>query len=282
MIIATLLRMLTCGLSTFALAPLQNGGALLGDPDAVVGGDFALRRAEVQASADPSGHRKPNQQHESVNTATVRAAYRFALPWQAGVEFQLADRARDGARSTAPSELNFDLGRRDGSVLSYAQVTAPVSRSAYEQDNQYQLDALGRGFWAFGIGQVWTFARGDTALNLTYEVHRSLARDFANAGNAGTLRPGFGANWAVGLSQKMDWFTAGLTIAESYEDPVAVRGDRKRHGGSAQRMFTPTVSAAAALGGGWTLAVTYNDQTILPAATADLTREAGVVINKIW
>ena len=243
---------------------------------------MSARWADVHASAKPDGARKPQHADESVRNFTVRSAVQTDAGWQAGAELQLADRSKTGKQSTNLSEFNVDVGYRTGAALNYAQLTVPVSRSAYEMEDTYQLDALGRGFWGVGLGQLWTVDLGATTLFVTYEGHRSWPRAFANDQNAGRLVPGFGLNWAVGVNEKLGRFTLGATLAQSYEDPVEIDGDRSRKNGSAQRFFTPTLSAAADLGEGWGVAVTYADQTIMPAATADLTREAGVVVNKLF
>ena len=263
-----------------ALAPAVNGGALIAG-DAAFESDLNFKHSDVITAVKPTGERRANQDAESIRNFTLRAAHRSPSTWQFGGEV-LADRTRVGADATALSELNFNAGAATGPATTYLQLTVPVSRSAYEQEDQYQLNALGRGFWAVGVGQFWRHAWGPATGFVTYEVHRSLARDFANAGNAGRLVPGYGFNWSVGESYRVARVTAGVAVAGSYEDPVAVRGDRQSRGGSAQRFLTPGLNVGVELNQGWSFGVAYADQTILPAATADLVREIGLTLAKSW
>ena len=259
----------------FALAGTGNGASLI-DGTSRVEYEVGARRARVVAESQPGGQRQANQKNEQLGSYTLRGAYRADAGWQAGGTLQLTDRERRGARSTNLSEFKLNAGYRSQKppMLTYVQLSVPVSRSAFEIGDPYQLDALGRGFWALGAGQLFALPKG---FFLTYEVHRSLKRNFANAENAGFLRPGFGATGGGGYATTFGRVSAGASIIWTYEDPVFVRGDRKRKNGSAQRFVSPGVNVGYDFGA-WTVAVSYVDQNIFPAATTGLLREVGLSV----
>jgi len=244
-------------------------------PSLIVGDDKAqatLSYAHSQVTDDvgtDSLWRKRTAK-ESGETFKVEAAHLISDQWQLGLSVPVVRRSRLSAESTGLGDLAGTLGyeflpdwdynpwRPKG--LGYLQVTAPTGKAANEADTAYQLDSRGRGFWAVGLGALFTKTVGALDLFASMDAHRSFGKEYRNAQASGRLDPGYGGNLGLGAGYSFADFRLGASLTWTYEDAVSAEGSVSSKG-ALQRIATATASGSYLFSRQWAATLNYSDQT---------------------
>lgn len=242
-----------------------------------VGGDSLWRRRSVK---------------ESGETFRLDAAHLLADRWQAGLSVPLVRRSRASSGATGLGDISTTLGfealpdwdynpwRPKG--LVFLQVTAPTGKAINEADATYQLDSRGRGFWAAGLGALFTKTFSSLDFFLSLDGHRSLPKQYRNAQSSGRLEPGLGGNAALGAGYSFADFRLGAALAWTYEDAVDVNGTASSRG-IPQRFATASLSGSWLFDRAWAATLTYSDQTRFGAPlNTSLGRGGTLLVQRRW
>lgn len=145
--------------------------------------------------------------------------------------------------------------------IGYISLTLPTGKNLYEEDNLSGLESRGRGFWALGIGTLLTknFKKFDTLA--TFDLHKSFSKSVHNSQFQGSIEPGWGYSYSLGLGYNMKNLRWGHTLLWSYEDPIQTRGTIEAKGES-QSVATGSFSVSYLTEQLSTLSLTYSDQTL--------------------
>lgn len=299
------LRLLTKQFCLFAFSLLLPVGAQAAAccgggfalPALITGDDLAQATAsfsysEVSKDVGSDSLWRKRDSREQSETLKLEGAHIFWDRWQAGATLPIIRRGRSGQASTGLGDLSATLGyeilpeweynpwRPRG--ITFLQLTTPTGRSINESNVTYQLDSRGRGFWALGIGAIFTKTYDMLDLYFTTEAHRSFAKNFQNGLSSGRLRPGLGGNVGVGAGYSLGDLRFGLGISWAYEQGIDVSGAVSSKG-IPQRYATGTASASYLFSPAWATTLTYSDQTLFsrPLNTS-LGRGGSLLVQRKW
>ncbi len=230
----------------------------------------SIVRNEIVSDVYPDGHWRDRGFRETMETLKIEGAHILRDRWQAGGSMPLIRRSRGEASSTGLGDAVATLGyeylpdwdynpwRPKG--LGYLQLTLPTGKPVQQAESPYQLDSRGRGFWSLGVGTLLskTFLEWDAYASLA--IHRSLARKYSNEQGSGTLTPGWGARWGVGVGYNIADFRVGASLLWTYEDPVSVSGTQSSPG-AVERLATASLSASYLIQEDWSAMLSYSDDT---------------------
>jgi hypothetical protein len=220
------------------------------------------------------------------------AAHVFADSWHAGLSVPVLVRSRANQASTGLGDISSTLGyeylpdwdyhplRPKG--LGFLQLTLPTGKSIDESDTTYQLDSRGRGYWALGLGTIFTKTHGLFDFFVNLSGHRSFAKNFQNAQASGKLEPGFGSEAGGGAGFSISDLRLGTSLTWTYEDPINVSGTTPSRG-APQRFATASVSGSYLLQRLWSATLTYSDQTRFGSpVNTSLGRGIALFLQKRW
>ena len=211
---------------------------IAGDDAGQLTASYSYTSITDDVTPDSLWHRRASR--ESTVTYRLEGAHIFADRWQVGASLPFVSRARGGDSRFGLGDSSATLGYEalpdwDYSAwrpkgIAFLQLTVPTGRSANESTALYQLDSRGRGFWALGVGSLFTKAIGAWDTFVSLEGHRSFAKDFS----LGRLHPGFGGTAGAGGGFNFSSLRLGAGLAWTYEDPVDVSGSASTSGASSQ------------------------------------------------
>ena len=233
--------------------------------------------------------------HEISRVLRLEGAHIFADRFQVGAGVPIASRSSDrGGGTTQLGDVTTGYGYEDLPEWDYSpwrprgfgflQLTLPTGKSVNESSDPSKDDASGRGFWALGLGQIFTKIIGRWDVNSTLEVHRAFAKATRDASTSADiqLHPGWGGVLGVGGGWSWRELRLGASLAWNYEDPVNVTGAIESQGG-AQRFATGSLIASYSLPLEFTAAVVYSDQTWFGSpSNTTLSRSILVSVQKRW
>lgn len=233
---------------------------IAGDDRAMLTGSYLYSQIKNDVYAD--GLWKKRGFREDFETFRIEGARIFSDRWQAGFSLPVVKRTRQGESSSGAGDLagtvgyeilpDWDYNPYRPKGLAFLQLTAPTGRSIYEADNQFQLDARGRGFWAAGLGTLLTKAWGAFDAFASADAHRSFAKE--------NLQPGWGGNAGFGGGYNLEDFRFGGSVIWTYEDPVEVRNLSR---GSSERYATASLAVSYLYSKAWAGTLTYSDQSLI-------------------
>lgn len=263
---------------------------IAGDDKAQITASYTYSRITDDVGSDNLWRKRSTQ--ESGETWKIDAAHLIADQWQVGLSVPLVRRSRSAVGSTGLGDLSSTLGyeflpdwdynpwRPKG--LAFLQLTAPTGKAINEADALYQLDSRGRGFWAAGLGALFTKTFGSADFFVNLDAHRSFAKNYSNSQSAGRLEPGYGGNVGFGAGYSFSDFRLGAALTYTYEDPVNVQGTTSSRG-AAQRFATASVSGSYLWNRVWATTLTYADQTKFGApVNTSLGRSGALLLQRRW
>lgn len=291
-----LLLLFSFGVVENAFAAACCGGGFA-TPSLISGDDRAqitssLSHSEIHADAYTSGLWKKRETKESTEILRLDAAHIFEDRWQTGVSIPVVKRSRSGESSSGFGDISALVGyeylpdwdyhpyRPKG--IGFLQLVFPTGKSVYESDTTYGLDSRGRGFWALGVGTLLTKAFGKYDAFINAEVHRSFDKKINENGIDGTLKPGWGGNFGLGLGYNTSQFRFGSNLTWSYEEAVAIEGTTSSEG-SLQRFATLGLTASYLVSDEWATTLSYSDQTIVGSPyNTSLSKSVMLMLQRRW
>ncbi len=267
-------------LSFLAFSPLSYGAACCGGgfaAPALIAGD---EKAQVGASVshtevvvngvDAGGFWRKWDSRQTVQTFKLEGAHLLSDRWQAGASVPVIRRTQFGNSRSGLGDLSATLGyeilpdwdyhpiRPRG--LSFLQLVFPTGEPRAQSASG--LESRGNGFWALGLGSLFTKAIGRSwDLFVNFDIHRSFPRSVSSSVMQGRLEPGFGgAAGGGGGFHLRDWRLGGA-IAWAYEDPIALRGSINSDG-FPERYATATLSLSYVMSDNGSAVLAYTDQTL--------------------
>lgn len=263
---------------------------ITGDEKAQFTTSYSFSRISEDVGADQIWRKRA--QPEKSESLRIEGAHIFSDRFQVGVSVPLIKRTMGEATSSGLGDVSTTLGyeylpdwdyhpfRPRG--VGYLQLTLPTGESIHEANDLYLLDARGRGFWAIGVGSVLskTFGRWDAHTN--FEVHRSFQKKFNNLQGEGTLHPGVGGSFSLGVGFSYREWRAGGSFSWFYEDGVDVSGPLHSKG-TLQRYGAVTASLSYLFNDEWATTISYTDQSILGSpVNTSLGQTASLYLQRRW
>ncbi len=279
------------------LAPASATGAAccgggFAAPSLIAGDDRAtlsavFSHAEIRKDVYADGTWANRRFRESTQTLRLEGAHTFSDLWQAGFAIPVVQRGRSGDSTAGLGDISGTLGyeilpdwdyhpwRPRGHL--YLQLSAPTGRAVQASESLYQLDGRGRGFWAAGLGALFTKGYGAWDLFMNASVRRGFRRSL---GDRGTLIPGWGGELALGFGHSFGDFRVGPSLTWSYEDAVAIEGSSS---GARERFATLALAAAYLIDPAWAATISVFDQTLFGhPVNARLGRGATLQLQRRW
>ncbi len=284
-------------------APCCGGTANI--PSLISGDDSAqlttsILSSQVIAEAPVGGgikYRKSND-NESARTIKIDAATLLSDRWQAGISLPMTQRSRNRGSSEASAtglgDISVNLGfealpdwtyspwRPKGIV--FLTTTFPTGGSIYDAKELFRVDSRGRGFYSISAGLLLLKTWGAWDTSLVMEAHRPLSRTIKNELGELNLKPGWGTsgNFSLGVSPLNGDFRIGISMAPSFEAPVATEGLVSGQGEKVN-LWTAATQLSYMANENLSMSLTYSDQTLIRASdNTALNRSVAFLIQKRW
>lgn len=263
-------------------------GGGFASPSVIAGDERAqataqLTHSQTAAEVDAQGYWRSRR--ETGEALRFDIAHLLSDRWQAGVSTQVKRRRLSVDSSSGWGDTAMTLAyevlpdwtyhpiRPKG--IGWIQAVTPTGRSVHESRNPLTLDAMGRGFWSFSGGMLFTKSWLPWDAFLSFETHRGLARTFSE----NRYRPGWGGSAGGGGGGSLGQARLGIQLTWSWEDPVTVNGV----GGATSRYATLAASGSWMFSDEWAASVLWSDQTIFGSpAQASLGRSVGFQLQRRW
>ena len=252
----------------------------------------SLTQGQIDTDVFSSGVWKRRPFQEQIQTLRIAGAHILYDRWQVGASLPVVHRQREGQSSSGPGDLALSSGyeflpdwdyhpwRPKG--VGFLSLTLPTGQSVFESDHLYDLDVRGRGFWALGLGAIFTKTLGAFDAYASLDVHRSFQKNASTSTFNGTLKPGYGGLLSVGGGYNRKALRLGASIVWAYEDPIRATGSITTEG-SAQRFATTNFMVNYLWNRSWATTITYSDQTLFgtPLNTS-LSKTFSFALQKRW
>lgn len=285
--------------TSFFFAPTLWASACCGGTAAapsIISGDnkaqvsMSYSRSEIAADVNAEGYWRKRDSRETSEQYRIEAAHLITDRTQMGLTIPVIQRERNGDSESGLGDTSLQYGyeyltdwdyhpyRPKG--IGYIQLVLPTGKSIYESNNQYGLDARGRGFWALGLGTLLTKAIGKWDVSFSLDVHRVFSKTVATEQFEGTVTPGWG--WQVGPALGYNWklWRLGGALSWTHED-----GLNFSSGGHtpAQRMTTGSLNLSYLFAEVWSASLSYADQTLFGSpSNTTLARSMSLQLSKRW
>lgn len=271
---------------------------ILGDDKAIFTNSYSY--GTITDDVSTNGIWRERDENSIVQSYRLEGAHIFADRFQVGGSLPLVSRSRSGRdqngqeSSQGLGDTSLTLGYEFLPEWSYSswrpkgvgfvQLTLPTGRSVFESEDDLQLDARGRGFWALGLGAVFTkiFGRWDTMASV--EVHHSFAKN-ANSPQAGgrlRLEPSQGGTAQVGVGYNWSAFRLGFGVQHYYEGEIQISGaltDTK----DIEQYTTALLTGSYIWSDDWSGSVAFADQTLLGAPrNTSLGQTLSLQVQRRW
>lgn len=252
--------------------------------------------AEIHADVGANGLWHARDDREVTESWRFEGATLLSDRWQAGGSLPLIKRTRQGDTQSGLGDASVNVGyeflpdwdynpwRPKG--LSYLQLTLPTGRAIYETEDDFQLGARGRGFWALGLGSLFVKTIEDWDMVASFEAHRSFGRHFSSSQSSGELHPGWGGSFSAGGGYNLESWRFGGLLQWNYEDPISVTGTSggtSSMAGAPQRFATAVLSLSYLINKDLATTLSYSDQTWFGSpSNTTLSRSGMIVLQKRW
>jgi hypothetical protein len=266
---------------------------ITGDDEAMLTTSFAYSKVDTDVSQ--SGVWKKNADDQISQTFKIEAAHIFSDRFQVGGSLPIVQRNRGSQDSSSGfgdtalmlgyeylPDWDYNLYRPKG--IGFLQLTMPTGKSIYDAENQDQLDARGRGFWALGVGTSLTKSIRAWDFHTLFEFHRAFqkATDSAQAQGQIMVKPGWGGSLETGAGWNKGDLRVGTSLAWNYEDAIDVTGAIASKG-APQRYATGTLMTSYMWTQEWALAASYSDQTLFGSpSNTTLAKSVVVSLQRRW
>lgn len=266
-------------------------------PSIITGDDKAQLTTAYSATevlidnVDSRGIWRRWEDHQRVETLRIDGATLISDRWQLGFTLPVVQRQRTDQRSAGLGDLASTVGyeflpdwdyhpvRPKG--IGFIQLTAPTGLARGESE-MGGLDSRGNGFWALGLGSLFTKSMGRFDLLASASVHHSFPKPVDNSQIQGTLEPGFGTNVSLGGGYHFSDFRLGSSVTWTSEDPVDVRGSTFSEG-TPERYATALFSISYRASTAWTGTLSYADQTLVGSPlNTSLGKTLGFSLQRRW
>lgn len=243
---------------------------IAGDDKAQFTTSYSLTEVVVD-SVDSQGLWYQWEDHQRVTTFKIEGAHIFKDVWQVGfsipvIQRSAMDEVYSGLGDVATSvgyeylsDWNYNPYRPKG--IGFVQAILPTGKSKASSEVG-GLDSRGNGFWALGVGTLLTKAWGRWDAFTSLEAHRSFEKEVNTSVVAGTLKPGFGGNYTLGLGFNFKDYRVGSSLSWTYEDPIAVETSLGLSKGVAERYATAAATLSYLASQEWSGSLSYSDQTL--------------------
>lgn len=247
----------------------------------------------VVDNVDSSGLWHNWDDHQKNKTFKIEAAHIFNDRWQIGFSLPITqrtyqDKVFSGLSDVATSigyeylpDWNYNPYRPKG--IGYLQIILPTGKSKADSE-EGGLDSRGNGFWAIGAGTLLTKTWGEWDAFSSFEIHYSFGKKISNSNLNGTLTPGIGTQFGIGVGYNISDFRIGSSLNWSYEDAIKNKLDSGvLEEGSIERFATSNLSLSYLANEEWSGTIAYSDQTLFgdPINTS-LSRGISLQIQRRW
>jgi hypothetical protein len=272
-------------LFSFLLATLDSaivrGAACCGGgfatPSIIAGDDKAqfttsLSMTEIVVdNVDTQGIWRKWSEHQNVQTLKLEGAHIFNDLWQLGFSIPLIQRTRQSEIHSGLGDMAVSLGyeylpdwnynpyRPKG--IGFIQIIFPTGKSKADSEVG-GLDSRGNGFWALGAGTLLTKSLGRWDAFSSFDIHKSFDKKIRNSMFSGTLKPGMGGNWGLGLGYNLKDLRLGSSLTWTYEDPIKTTSELSNESGNRERFTTAVLSLSYKTSSEWSGTFSYSDQTL--------------------
>ncbi len=242
-------------------------------------------------SVDNKGYWRTWDSHQSTQTLQLSGASLVSDRWQAGTQIPIVQRSQVGHSSSGLGDVSlstayeylpdWDYNPFRPHGFGFLQLTLPTGKSKYESENG-GLDSRGNGFLTLGLGTVLVKNIRKFDLMASFEIHKSMEKEFSNSQMSGRLQPGFGGSFGIGGGYSIRAWRLGSSLTWFYEDPVNIVGTTNVTG-SVERYATFVASTSYLVNDDWSGVVSYSDQTIFGAPiNTSLGRGVSVSLLRRW
>jgi hypothetical protein len=292
-----LFNLLFLFLAEIAFAAACCGGGFAA-PTIIAGDDKAQLTTSLSATevvvdnVDSQGLWRKWNNHQKVQTLKIEGAHIFADRWQTGFSVPVIQRTQQDKKYTGLGDISFSLGyeylpdwnyhpyRPKG--IGFLQLTLPTGKSKTDSEVG-GLDSRGNGFWALGTGTLLTKTFGLWDLFTSVEIHKSFNKKVENSNFSGTLKPGFGGNFGLGLGYSLKDYRLGSSITWAYEDPIQSETINASMRGTVERYATAVASVSYMPNDDWSGTLSLSDQTLFGSPlNTSLGRSLALQLQKRW
>jgi hypothetical protein len=226
----------------------------------------------VVDNVDSKGIWRSWDEHQNVQVMRVEGAHILSDLWQLGFSLPIIQRARQSETHSGLGDISISLGyeyltdwnynpyRPKGTA--FVQLTFPTGKSRAESDIG-GLDSRGNGFWALGAGTLLTKSLGPWDSFASIDIHRSFEKRIRSSSFSGTIKPGLGGNWGIGIGYNLNKFRLGSSALWTYEDPMTMTSSLQTEKGSRESFTTASLSLSYLADAQWSGTISYTDQTLL-------------------
>jgi hypothetical protein len=265
---------------------------IAGDDKAQLTTSYSLTEVVVD-SVDSQGFWREWDEHQKVQTFKIEGAHIFEDRWQVGFALPIIRRSRQNETYSGLGDIPLSLGyeylpdwnynptRPKG--IGFLQITLPTGKSKADSEVG-GLDSRGTGFWSLGAGTLLTKILGRWDAFASLEAHRSFDKNVAQASFTGTLKPGFGGNFGIGLGYNLKDYRLGTGITWTYEDPVkSTSSSGSNSPGSVERFATAVASVSYLANEEWSGTINYTDQRLFGSpVNTSLGRGVALQMQRRW
>ncbi|MBL7670865.1 MAG: hypothetical protein JNM39_10300 [Bdellovibrionaceae bacterium] len=269
-----------------------SGPSLIADDNmALFASSYSMTEVVVD-NVDSKGIWRVSSEHQQIKSLKLELSHVFWDRWQAGLALPFFSRSQYGQSYSGLGDIagmvgyeilpdwNYNFYRPK--ILGYLQLTLPTGKSKMESEIG-GLDSRGNGLWALGAGTLITktWSRWDVFSSL--ELHRAFEKQVNNSQISGTLKPGFGGNFGVGVGYNLQSFRLGSSLTWTHEDPAVFENSFGVSPGTQERYATGALSASYIPNDDWTGTLSYSDQTLFgdPLNTS-LGRALAIQLQHHW
>lgn len=265
---------------------------ILGDDKAILTNSFSYGTITDDVSANGVWRKRDEQ--SVIQSYRLEGAHIYHDRFQFGGSLPLVSRSRRSQDSAGLGDVALTAGYEFLPEWSYSswkpkglgflQLTLPTGRSIYESDEEEQLDARGRGFWALGAGAVFTKIIGKWDLFTSGEWHKSFSKKVNSPQAQGrlNLEPGFGGTAQVGVGYNVSHYRVGTSLQWYHEDEIKISGaleDKK----ALERYTTAMLTGSYLYSDEWSASLSYADQTVMGSPrNTSLGQVIGVQLQRRW
>ncbi len=255
-------------------------------PALIAGDDRAQFSMSVGATnvvidnVDAQGIWRKSQEHQSIQTTKLEGAHIFNDRWQAGLSIPILSREFVNQKYSGLGDISTSLAYEYLSdwnynpyrpkAIAFLQLRFPTGKARADSEVG-GLDSRGNGFLAPGVGTMLIKAWGRVDVFSVVEIHRAFAKNISNS----LIEVGGGYNWSK--------IRAGLSLSESYEEPINIEMQNGIQRGGAERYGTVTALISYLPSEDWSWIFSYTDQTVVGTPTnTSLGQGVAVLLMRRW
>ncbi len=280
----------------FAAACCGGGSAapsiISGDDKAQISISYSMNKVAID-NVDSSGIWRTSSEHQSIQSYKIEGAHLISDLWQAGFAIPVIQRSKQNETYSGISDIsvsasyeylpewNYNIYKPKG--IGFFQLTIPTGKSKADSEVG-GLDSRGNGFWAIGLGTLLTKSYQEWDGFSSFEIHHSFEKKINNSNFDGTLQPGLGGTFGIGLGYNLKDYRIGSGITWSYEDPInSINQQNISQAGFVERYATAVASLSYLASDEWSGTFSYSDQTLFGnALNTSLSRGFALQIQRRW